>query len=133
MVVAIADTHAVIWYLFDDARLSILAKETFHSAVMQGQFIGVSAISLIEIVYLEERDRVPSGTGERLLMALNDTNSVLQECPVDIGVALALLQVDRAEIPDMPDRIIAATALHLNVPVISRDSKIRDSQIQTIW
>jgi PIN domain nuclease of toxin-antitoxin system len=33
----------------------------------------------------------------------------------------------------MPDRVIAATALSLAVPVISRDGKIRDSQIETIW
>ena len=33
----------------------------------------------------------------------------------------------------MPDRIIAATALHLGVPVISRDGKIRASTVATIW
>jgi PIN domain nuclease of toxin-antitoxin system len=33
----------------------------------------------------------------------------------------------------MPDRIIAATALSLGVPVISRDGKIRTSAVETIW
>lgn len=33
----------------------------------------------------------------------------------------SLRQVYRSQIPDLPDRIIAATALYLNVPVISRD------------
>ena len=36
-------------------------------------------------------------------------------------------------IRDMPDRIIAATALTLGVPVISRDSKIQLSSVSTIW
>jgi predicted nucleic acid-binding protein len=33
----------------------------------------------------------------------------------------------------MPDRIIAATALHLGVPVITRDRKIRASNLKSIW
>ena len=41
--------------------------------------------------------------------------------------------VNPSEVPDMPDRIIAATALHLRVPIISRDGKIRASQFETIW
>jgi predicted nucleic acid-binding protein len=41
--------------------------------------------------------------------------------------------INRDSIPDMPDRIIAATALHLGVPLISRDAKIRASNIATVW
>jgi len=33
----------------------------------------------------------------------------------------------------MPDRIIATTALHLGVPLISRDGRIRLSSVPTIW
>lgn len=33
----------------------------------------------------------------------------------------ALRQVDRVQIPDLPARIIAATALYLDVPIISCD------------
>ena len=39
----------------------------------------------------------------------------------------------RQDVPDMPDRIIAATALHLGVPLISRDGKIKASAVPTIW
>jgi PIN domain nuclease of toxin-antitoxin system len=41
--------------------------------------------------------------------------------------------VPRVEIPDMPDRIVAATALYFGVPAISRDGRIRASNIQTVW
>jgi PIN domain nuclease of toxin-antitoxin system len=41
--------------------------------------------------------------------------------------------VPRADVPDLPDRIVAATAMHFGVPVISRDSRIRSSSVQTIW
>ena len=33
----------------------------------------------------------------------------------------------------MPDRIIAATAQYLGLPLISRDRKIRLSAVETIW
>ena len=42
-------------------------------------------------------------------------------------------QVARAEVPDMPDRMIAATALYLDVPVISRDSRILAASLKTVW
>ncbi len=44
-----------------------------------------------------------------------------------------MLQVPREAIPDMPDRIVAATAIHLAVPILSRDGRIHTSRIQTIW
>ena len=49
------------------------------------------------------------------------------------GVVEALATIPRNSIPDLPDRIIAATALYLNLPLISRDSKIADSKVNTIW
>ncbi len=33
----------------------------------------------------------------------------------------------------MPDRIIAATALLVNLPLVSRDRKIRASALRPIW
>jgi predicted nucleic acid-binding protein len=33
----------------------------------------------------------------------------------------------------MPDRIIAATALHLGLPLVTRDLRIQASGIPTIW
>lgn len=41
--------------------------------------------------------------------------------------------ISRATINDMPDRIIAATALRLNLPLVTRDRKIQAAQIQCIW
>jgi predicted nucleic acid-binding protein len=41
--------------------------------------------------------------------------------------------VARADVPDMPDRIVAATAVYFGVPVISRDARIRASNVRTIW
>jgi PIN domain nuclease of toxin-antitoxin system len=57
----------------------------------------------------------------------------LVEVPFDRRVAEKLLQVPRTAVPDLPDRIIAATALYQAVPIISRDHKIRASSLSTVW
>lgn len=53
--------------------------------------------------------------------------------PFDETVAGYLHQVGRDQVPDMPDRIIAATPLTLGIPLISHDRKIEVSGVATIW
>ena len=133
MLRAVADTHALIWYIFSDNRLSPAAFALIQSALASADQIGFSAISLTEIVYLMEKQRVPVTTLQRLLQATVHNNAIFSEVPVDRNIAQAMLRVDRTQIPDLPDRIIAATALHLGLPVISRDHKIRAAIIQSVW
>ncbi len=133
MIVAVADTHTIIWYLFNDPRLSNIARQTIETAAVEGNQIGIASITLAEIVYLIEKKRIPEPTLKQLLSAIEDENSVLIEIPLDKNVVKALVRVERIQIPDLPDRIIAATALYAKVPVISRDRKIKLSDIQTIW
>ena len=133
MIRAVADTHAVIWYIFNDSRLSPVARAVIEQAASAGDQIGVSSISLAEMIYLLERNRIPADTLTRLKTALEDSTVVLTEVPFDREVAFAMQQVDRAQVPELPDRIVAATAFHLKVPVITRDHKIQASNISTIW
>jgi PIN domain nuclease of toxin-antitoxin system len=133
MIVAVADTHTIIWYLFNDERLSNIARQTIETAAVDGNQIGIASITLAEIVYLSEKKRIPEPILERLLNAIDEENSVLSEIPLDKNVVKTLVRVERTQIPDLPDRIIAATALYTKVPVISRDRKIKLSNIQTIW
>ena len=85
------------------------------------------------MVYLQEKRRIPSGLITQLdnLLYLGVTGLLLQELTGDIANATS--RVSRAEVPDMPDRIIAATALHLGVPLISRDRRISLSAVATVW
>jgi PIN domain nuclease of toxin-antitoxin system len=59
--------------------------------------------------------------------------AVLQHVPLDENIAMKMAEVPRQDLPDLPDRVIAATALFHGVPVLSRDGRIRSSQVQTIW
>ena len=54
MLRAVADTHAVIWYIFADSRLSVTARTTIEDIAAEGNQVAFSSITLAEIVYLSE-------------------------------------------------------------------------------
>lgn len=130
---AVADTHTVIWALLRPERLSQQAKAVFQEAQRRRLKMAVPSICLVEVTYLVEKGRLDAATRDFLLQALQDPESAVELVPLDFGVANALAGVPRDEVPDMPDRIIAATAVHLGLPLVSRDRKIRASTVTTIW
>ena len=93
----------------------------------------MSPISLAEIIYLTEKNRLPVSAYEELKKALADHEHVIEEAPFNARIVEAMRQVPRNAVPDMPDRIVAATAVYFGVPVISRDGRIRASSVPTIW
>ena len=133
MIAAVADTHTAIWHLFADERLSPVAASTILSAANARQKIAISSITLVEIVYLVEKRRLPQIAITQLKAALVDPDHVFTEAGLTSAIVESMMQVMRDEVPDMPDRIIAATALHLGVPVITRDRKILASNVNSIW
>jgi PIN domain nuclease of toxin-antitoxin system len=133
MIAAVADTHAALWHLFDDARLSAAAGAFIGEAATARRKIAISTISLAEVVYLIEKGRLPSSAYEELTQALADPEHVFTEAVFTVAVVQAMRQVSRAEVPDMPDRIVAATAVYFKVPVISRDRRIRATSLKTVW
>jgi len=133
MIAAVADTHAALWYLFGDSRLSLPAKRFVDQAADSGRKVVLSVISLAEILYLIEKGRLPFLAYVKLREALGIVSYVIDEAPLTTGIVEAMREVSRTEVPDMPDRIIAATALYFGVPIISRDEHIRAAKLQTIW
>jgi hypothetical protein len=67
---------------------------------------------------------------EKILAA---ENSPFRAIGLILEVAKAVRAVPRNSIPDLPDRVMAATSLTLRLPRVTRDGKIRASGIDTIW
>jgi PIN domain nuclease of toxin-antitoxin system len=133
VIAGVADTHAALWYLLKNPSLSATARRFMNDAAAAGQDILVSPISLAEIVYLVEKNRLPASAYADLKTALADPEYVIEEAPFNGEIVEAMLKVSRSDVPDMPDRIVAATGIHFGVPVISRDGRIRSSSVNTIW
>lgn len=130
---AVADTHTVLWYLYNDPRLSSTAQALLDQIDAAGDQIAMSSIVLAEVVYLIEKGRIATDAFDRILATLNRADATLVEIPLDSLVVQAMRRIDRAHVPELPDRIVAATALHLGVPVVSRDHKIHASIVTSIW
>ena len=133
MPAVVVDTHTIVWYLSADPRLSANAADALDFATVAGERIHVPSIRLVELTYLVEKGRLPIAARDRLIHALDDPTTPCLLAPLDRMVADALELVSRLEVPDMPDRVVAATAVALRAPLISRDKKIRASQVQTLW
>ena len=130
----VADTHALIWYLYAMPELSVDAKNYMDNAAAAGGYVFVPTISFVEIIYLAERNRLGANVLPRINAAIQTANGVLKPIELTHQITVSMSQIPRSIVPDMPDRIIAATALHLNLPLVTKDSKIRALQnIQTIW
>lgn len=132
----LADTHTAVWSPFEPARLSPAALQALQAAEAAGGRILVSAISPVEIVCLNEKGKLPVSTLTGLWTAIDDPTNPFGLVPLAVPVARVFDQIPRAVVPDMPDRIIATTALAFGVPLVSTDQKIRALKVPgltVIW
>jgi PIN domain nuclease of toxin-antitoxin system len=129
----VIDTHIVIWYFADPTQLSQPAESAIDQAEINGT-IFVSSITIVELIYLIERNKIPADVLIQLRTALDDPTTAFRLIELSREIIDEVENISRSTVPDMPDRIIAATALHLNLPLISKDHKIQKLQnIITIW
>jgi PIN domain nuclease of toxin-antitoxin system len=130
----VTDTHALIWYLFALPELSQKAKDFFDEVANLGGNIFVPTICIVEIIYLSEKNRLPNNVLPRINPTIQTTNSVVVPINLSYAISQNLFSIPRSTVSDMPDRIISATALHLGLPLVTRDRSISQlSIIKTIW
>lgn len=122
----VADTHTIIWYVDAPAHLTVTAAQALDDAADDAaQRIFISAISLIELQYLTEKNRINPAVLPKVLAEIDDLQPIIEVIPIDRAIADHLALIPRQTVPEMPDRIIAATALMLGVPLVTADTKIR--------
>ena len=130
----VADTHALLWHLSKDPALSAPAADLFRQADAGVTEIIIPSIVLVEVVYLCERQRVPDDRIDHILALPGMPGSRYRVVPLDEPVVQALRRIPRDQVPDMPDRIIGATALYLGLPLITRDSRLVGSRrLNCVW
>ena len=88
---------------------------------------------VVSAITLAEKNRIAADTFGRLLATLQDARGPFVELPVDSGVVSSVAMAPRALVSDLPDRIIAATALRFRVPAITPDGRISGAELQGIW
>jgi PIN domain nuclease of toxin-antitoxin system len=122
--VVLLDTHVWIWSADGDVRrLGRRTRGLLTTAEAAGE-IRVSPVSVFEIVALHTLGRLRlTRTPERWIRdALDAAGIRLAELSVD--VALDAGQMPRAALADPIDRLLVATARHLNATLMTADSRI---------
>ena len=126
----LADTVAIVRHLRQHPALGSQAASILHEADQGLHRIYLSAITLMEVLYLSEAGRIDLHLDE--LVATVSRASNYEVVPVDADVTLAAVGID--DVPELHDRIIVATARYLHVPILTGDRVIAASQhTQTLW
>ncbi len=130
LMVYVADTHSLLWYLYDVPRLGSRAEAAFREVSAGRATLLVPAIVLAEIVHTVERRRHDIDVNEALdKIAEADNFRVL---PFNLEAARAL--IDLTGIPEMHDRMIVAAARDFDAPLITRDQTITASGLaEVVW
>jgi PIN domain nuclease of toxin-antitoxin system len=127
------DTHSVLWYLADDPALSGRAAVALDETTSAGQPIYLPAICLVEAIYLSEKGKIPASALDQLLRVIEEPGGSFVVAALDANIAVSIRNISRVDVPDLPDRVIAATAVAVGVPLVTKDRRIRAAQVETIW
>ncbi|MHB1533480.1 MAG: type II toxin-antitoxin system VapC family toxin [Acidimicrobiales bacterium] len=129
----VADSHAIVWYVQGSTRLSEPARAALAEAEAAGDLV-VSVATLVDLWYVTQSTASVSMDQLQMLQEhLVSSEKVTLE-PVTLDVAKAAMGFTRAVLPDPWDRLIVATALALQAPLVSRDGAItRSGLLPTIW
>jgi PIN domain nuclease of toxin-antitoxin system len=129
--VILLDTHALVWAVADQKRLSRSAVAAISEAQQEGG-LAVSAITLWELASLIARGRIQAyGTVDASVRLLVEGVTVKAITP---EIAALATQFPDEFSHDPADRLIGATARAEGMGLVTRDESIRRSPLlRTIW
>jgi PIN domain nuclease of toxin-antitoxin system len=131
--VILLDTHALVWWVTVDRRLTAAAQRAIKTALRSGPVLA-SAISVMEIATAVRRGRlVLTVPIDQWLADLRSLPEVQFE-PVTAEIAALAGSIDGAMHGDSADRIIAATARAHGACIVTADARLRGlKDVVTVW
>ncbi|MER2529095.1 MAG: type II toxin-antitoxin system VapC family toxin [Candidatus Competibacter denitrificans] len=126
----VLDTHVLVWWTLDPARLSATARHLCDQIPTTGAKI--STISLWEIGIKIQRGHLDLGLSLEAYVQRLRALKGLELVPVDVEHWLTNLNLSWAH-RDPADRTIVATAQRHDLPLISKDDAIRAFYSKTVW
>lgn len=123
----VTDTMALVKFMMGKKVINKASHEAFKSAEKGKGVIIIPAIVLMEILYLFEKNRIP--------VSLLQTENLIESDNYQFEpLSLEILKTgsEITDIPELHDRLIAATARHLGLPIITNDPDISSSKFLTV-
>ena len=130
----VLDTHTLLWWLSNDLALSSVAGERIQTCLEGRGYMIISGVSLWELEWKRRSGKLAlPGSVRPWLPRLRGLRGVLLE-GISFERWIAMAELDWAH-RDPADRLIAATALEHDVPVLTKDRIFHadDSPVDAIW
>ncbi|HLF88831.1 MAG TPA: PIN domain-containing protein [Anaerolineales bacterium] len=123
------DTVTLVRHFSEKGKLGEQTARILDGLQESGDFCYVSVISLMEIMYLAEKNRIEINLSKTLdLIQASSQYSVIDLNPEILQVA------ETIDFPELHDRLILATAKWLGIGIISSDREFdKVSGIEVIW
>lgn len=129
----VLDTHAWVWWVTKDRRLSRRARTTIERAAARGE-LHVSIFSIWEIAKKVEKGQLAM---DRPLDEWLD--AALEVEGLQISDFTRAVAIDSCQLPqpfhgDPADQIIVATTRSLSAALVTKDSRLREyAHVRTLW
>jgi PIN domain nuclease of toxin-antitoxin system len=131
--VLVLDTHAWIWWVNESAQLSVEAQAAITNTREAGETVGIPAIVCWEVAMLVQKQRLVLAMDvvKWLDVALQFRN--VQLIPLSPSIAALSTRLEGLH-GDPADRLIVATSLIHESPLVTKDQKITAwGGINTVW
>jgi PIN domain nuclease of toxin-antitoxin system len=127
----VLDTHVWLFWVNDDREL--ISKKAL-TAINRAESLGVSVISCWEIAMLVAKQRLAFNMDVQDWVNQASKYPGMRLIGLDAEVAVLSTRLPGNFHGDPADRMIVATCMKHNVPLISKDKMIRSwGQIKVIW
>jgi PIN domain nuclease of toxin-antitoxin system len=134
--VILLDTHALLWWVQGDDRLSPGAAGAIAAERGQAgtQGVLVSAISCWEVAMLVRRERLALSLELETWLDTVATIPSVRLLPLEPRTAVAATKLPGDFHDDPTDRFLVAQARQLDVPLLTADEKIRRyPHVRVLW
>ncbi len=131
----VLDTHALIWWVDDDAQLSDRARKAIKKEISSdaGQVL-IATITAWEIALLVDKGRLTLTMDVKDWIDTVAAIEGVRFVPIDNDIAMQSVKLPGEFHLDPADRMIVALARRLSTPLITSDAKIQAyKHVKTIW
>lgn len=123
------DTVTIVRHFSGRGRIGRAAAHILDTIEERDDLLVISVISLMEIMYLAERNRITINLTETLERIESSSKYVIIDLSPEI-----LRVAETIDFYELHDRLILATARWLDIPIMSSDEAFEDVPgIDVIW